>query len=188
MKNLCNTEINNSQKGASLMAQWWRICPPMQETHVWSPGWEDALEEDIAIHSYISAWRTPRAEEPGRLQSTELNRIGHKWNSGAPRAVHRRFSKTADYRTLALVKTVSTSGMYIEMSSMVLRYTLALFLFKQTYCNLYAIKFTCFQVYRSMLFKIHLQNCAIITRRGEILNLLEIPVSIKDKNRNHKPV
>ena len=33
------------------------------------PGWEDSLEKEMATHSSILAWRTPRTEEPGRLQS-----------------------------------------------------------------------------------------------------------------------
>ena len=40
-------------------------------------GREDALEEGMATHSSIPAWRTPRTGEPGRLQSTGLQRVGH---------------------------------------------------------------------------------------------------------------
>ena len=36
-------------------------------------GWEDFLEEGMAIHFSIAAWQIPWAEEPGRLQSTELD-------------------------------------------------------------------------------------------------------------------
>ena len=39
----------------------------MQETRVWSLGWEDPLEEGMATHSSILAWRIPWTEEPGRL-------------------------------------------------------------------------------------------------------------------------
>ena len=45
---------------------------PMQETQVWSPGWEDPLEEEVATRSSIPAWRTPQTEEPGQLQSMGL--------------------------------------------------------------------------------------------------------------------
>ena len=45
----------------------------MQETRVQSLGQEDALEEEMTIHSSILAWETPRTEEPGGLQS-----MGHK--------------------------------------------------------------------------------------------------------------
>ena len=43
--------------------------PAVQETGVQSPGWEDPLEEDMAIHSNILAWEIPWTEEPGGLQS-----------------------------------------------------------------------------------------------------------------------
>ena len=38
---------------------------------------EDPLEEGMETHSYILAWRTPWAEEPGRLQSIGLQRVRH---------------------------------------------------------------------------------------------------------------
>ena len=43
--------------------------PAMQETRIQSLGWEDPLEEEIATHSSILAWRTPWTEELGGLQS-----------------------------------------------------------------------------------------------------------------------
>ena len=48
--------------------------PAMQETWVQSLGWEDALENGMAIHSSILAWRNPRTEYPGGLYSP----WGHK--------------------------------------------------------------------------------------------------------------
>ena len=51
--------------------------PAMQETQVKSLGWEDPLEEEVAIHSTILAWRIPWTEEPDRLQSMGLQRVGH---------------------------------------------------------------------------------------------------------------
>ena len=48
--------------------------PAMQETRVRSPGREDPLEEDMATHSSILAWRIPWAEEPGGLQPTGLQK------------------------------------------------------------------------------------------------------------------
>ena len=44
--------------------------PAMQETQVQSLGREDPLEEEMATHSSILAWRIPWTEEPGGLQST----------------------------------------------------------------------------------------------------------------------
>ena len=40
-------------------------------------GWEDLLEKEMAPHSSILAWRIPWTEEPGRLQSMGLQRVGH---------------------------------------------------------------------------------------------------------------
>ena len=40
---------------------------------------EDPLEEEMATHSSILAWRIPWTEEPGGLQSTGLQRVGHDW-------------------------------------------------------------------------------------------------------------
>ena len=49
----------------------------MQEMRVPFLGWEDPLEEGMAAHSCILAWRIPWTEEPGGLQSTGLQRVGH---------------------------------------------------------------------------------------------------------------
>ena len=54
--------------------------PAMQETQemwVQPPGGEDPLEEGTATHSSVLAWRIPRTEEPGGLQSTGLPRVRH---------------------------------------------------------------------------------------------------------------
>ena len=50
--------------------------PTMQETRVQSLGLEDPLEEGMATHSRILAWRVPWTEEPGRLQSMGSQRDG----------------------------------------------------------------------------------------------------------------
>ena len=44
---------------------------------VQSLGWEDPLEEGMATHSSILAWRIPWTEEPGGLQSMGSQRVGH---------------------------------------------------------------------------------------------------------------
>ena len=62
------------------MAQWVKNPPAMQktqETLVRSLGGEDPLEEEMAIHSSILAWRIPWTEEPGRLQSLGSQRVRH---------------------------------------------------------------------------------------------------------------
>ena len=59
-------------KGASTVALQQRIHPAMQEPQeawVLSLGWDDPLEEGMATHSSILAWRIPWTVEPGELQS-----------------------------------------------------------------------------------------------------------------------
>ena len=48
-----------------------------EETRVQSLGREDLLEEEMAAHSSLLAWRIPRTEEPGGLPSMGLQRVGH---------------------------------------------------------------------------------------------------------------
>ena len=64
---------------ASLVAQTVKNSPAMWETWVRSLGWEHALEEGIATHSSLLAWRIPWIEKPGRLQSMGLQRVKHDW-------------------------------------------------------------------------------------------------------------
>ena len=49
----------------------------MQETQVQSLGGEEALVKEMATHSSLLAWKIPWTEEPDRLQSMELQRVGH---------------------------------------------------------------------------------------------------------------
>ena len=58
--------VKNSPASAGDMEMWIR-----------SLGGEDPLEEGMATHSSILAWRIPRAEEPGGLQSMKSQRVGH---------------------------------------------------------------------------------------------------------------
>ena len=51
----------------------------MQETQVRSLGREDLLEKEMATHSSILAWKIPRMEEPGRLQSMGSQRVRQDW-------------------------------------------------------------------------------------------------------------
>ena len=62
---------------ASLVAQTVKRLSTMPETRVRSLGWEDPLEREMAIHSSTIAWKTPWTEEPDRLQSMGLQRVGH---------------------------------------------------------------------------------------------------------------
>ena len=62
-----------------LVVQMIKSLPAMQETRVWSLGWEDPLEEGMATHSSILSWIIPWTEEPGWLQSMGLQGVGHDW-------------------------------------------------------------------------------------------------------------
>ena len=69
----------------SILTPWWaslvvpmvKNLPAMLETWVQSLGWEDPLEESMATHSSILAWRIPWIEEPGGLQSMGSQRVGN---------------------------------------------------------------------------------------------------------------
>ena len=69
----CADDITLMAEKSSLVAQMVKRLPTMRETQVRSLGWEDPLEKEMATHSSILAWKVPRTEERGRLQST-----GHK--------------------------------------------------------------------------------------------------------------
>ena len=78
LKGLCFTVIilwdEPKQNGSSV-----ENLPDMQKTWVWSLGWEDPLQKEMATHSSILAWRIPRTEGPGGLQSMGSQRLGHDW-------------------------------------------------------------------------------------------------------------
>ena len=67
----------NGVESASLMAQRVKNMLTMQKTWVQSLGLEDPLKKEVATHSSILAWRFPWTEEPVRLQSMGLKRVGH---------------------------------------------------------------------------------------------------------------
>ena len=65
-------------RGASQVVLVVKNHLPMQETHghgFLSLGWEDPLEEGIATHPSILAWRIPWTQEPGGLQSLDSQRV-----------------------------------------------------------------------------------------------------------------
>jgi len=62
---------------ASLVAQTVKNPPEMQKTWVPSLDSEDPMDEGMATHSSILAWRIPRTEEPGRLRFMESQRVSH---------------------------------------------------------------------------------------------------------------
>ena len=59
------------------MAQRVKNLAEMEETWVQSLGRQDPLEEGMAAHSRMLAWRIPGIEEPGGLQSIVSQRVGH---------------------------------------------------------------------------------------------------------------
>ena len=59
------------------MAQTVKNPAARQETQVQSLGGKDPLEKEVATHSSVLAWRIPRTEEPGGLQSMGSQRAGH---------------------------------------------------------------------------------------------------------------
>ena len=61
------------------MAQTVKRLSTMRETQVQSLGREDSLQKEMATHSSTLAWKIPWMEEPGRLQSMGLLRVGHDW-------------------------------------------------------------------------------------------------------------
>ena len=65
---------------SSLVAQTVKRLPTMQETWLQSLGRDDLLEKEMATHASILAWnilKIPWTEEPDRLQSMRLQRVGH---------------------------------------------------------------------------------------------------------------
>ena len=61
------------------IAQMVKSLPVKWEAWVRSLGLEDPLEKEMAAHSSILAWKIPRAEEPGRLQSMGSHKVGYDW-------------------------------------------------------------------------------------------------------------
>ena len=61
------------------VAQMVKRLPTMWETEVRSLGREVPLEKEMATYSSIPAWKIPRMEESGRLQSMRSQRVGHDW-------------------------------------------------------------------------------------------------------------
>ena len=63
----------------SLVAQMIKNLLAMEEIWVWFLGQEDPMEEEMATHSSILAWRIPWTEEPVQLQAMVSQRVGHDW-------------------------------------------------------------------------------------------------------------
>ena len=75
-----NAAVNTGMHVAlqiTLVAQLVKNLPAVRETWVPSPGWEDPLQKGMATYLSILAWRSPWAEEPGRLQSMGSQKFRH---------------------------------------------------------------------------------------------------------------
>ena len=71
-----NFELFRSSQ-TPLVAQKVKRLPTMRKIWAQSLGQEDPLEKEMATHSSTLAWKIPWMEEPGRLQSTGSQRVGH---------------------------------------------------------------------------------------------------------------
>ena len=70
------------------MAQTVKNLTAMQETWVRPLGWEDPLEEEMATYSSVLAWRIPRTQEPGRLQSLGCKESDTTWRLNSFSFIH----------------------------------------------------------------------------------------------------
>ena len=71
------TKTSATCSGTFQVAQMVKCLPTMRETWVQPLRWEDLLEKEMATHFSILAWKIPWTEEPSRLQSMGLQRVGH---------------------------------------------------------------------------------------------------------------
>ena len=106
-------ELANSMKHSSdfPVAQMVKNLSAMQETWVWSLGWEDTLEKRVATHFSILAWRIPWTEDPGRLHSMGSQRVGHDWVTNT--SICFRHSDWVVWLSRVVIMTFSTWSFYI---------------------------------------------------------------------------
>ena len=82
----------------------------MQDTPVQFLGREDLLEKEMANHSSILAWRIPWTEEPGGLQSIELQRVRHNWVTNIQRQRYTMTCYQGHYKCLLSVLLLETQS------------------------------------------------------------------------------
>ena len=70
----------------SSVAQMVKRLSTMRETRVWSLGWEDPLEKEMATHYSTIGWKIPWTEEPGKLQFMGSQRVRHDWATSRSRS------------------------------------------------------------------------------------------------------
>ena len=71
------TRLKRLSSSSSMVVQMVKRLPAMRETQVRSLGQEDPLEKEMGTYCSILVWRIRWTEEPGRLQSTGSQRVGH---------------------------------------------------------------------------------------------------------------
>ena len=72
------------------------------------------MEEEMATHSSIPAWKIPWTEEPGGLQSTGLQRAGHDWAPGHIHThIHTAFTKFCKHALYIRKQYHSSSTDYV---------------------------------------------------------------------------
>ena len=77
-----------NQSWTSLVDQTVKHLPTKWETRVPSLGWKNTLEKEMATHSSTLAWKIPKTEEPGRLQSIWSQRVRHDWETSFPHSLN----------------------------------------------------------------------------------------------------
>ena len=89
----------------SLVAQTVENLPAMWETWVWSLGWEDALEKEMATHVSTLAWEIRWTEESGGLKSMGLQRVRCNWvtNTLLTAFLRKKSFSYVDYLTLKYI-------------------------------------------------------------------------------------
>ena len=115
-----------------------------------SLGWEDPLEEGMATHSSILAWRIAWTEEPGGLQSMGLQRVGHDWATN-----NFTFTFILNYRLVNSMRNVNSSMFFCSFP----------LYYKDTHSCIKPLSFGTYQVLRDiesidskMLFLMELRN------------------------------
>ena len=93
-----------------------------QEMQVWFLGWEDPLEEEMAVYSSILARKILWTEEPGRLQSMGSQRVGHDWATehACTHAHTHTHTHKSEYRGLFLkLSFVNLDIVFLDVRSLI---------------------------------------------------------------------
>ena len=131
----------SSSQWASLVAQTVKNLPAMWETWVWSLGWEDPLEEGMATHSSILAWRIPMDSGAWWLQYLRSQRVGHYWATKystlppvTPFSLEKKYDILPKLRWKELVKLIPMKGCMIINSSTSSSQRVIRYLIKTKFC------------------------------------------------------